>query len=127
MKVAIVKRIATVVVALVTILYAGDLLSVKFRRDPLSVVQINKIYAVPQKGGKTEFDAGEPEPETCVNSIFPHLGYSRCWYVNRHSEPAGELPTECRTRLGMRLDGTRDRRCLSDRTNPDRGKSAQSR
>jgi hypothetical protein len=68
----------------VIILYAGDFISVKLRRDPLSVVQINKIYAVPQKGGKTEFDTGDPESQTCVNSIFPHLGYSPCWYVRRH-------------------------------------------
>ena len=78
------KRTATVVIALVCILYAGDFISVKIRRDPLSTVQVNTIYAVPQKGGKTEFDAGDAGSETCVNSIFPHLGYSPCWYVNRH-------------------------------------------
>jgi hypothetical protein len=84
MNIALVKRIATAVLILVTILYVGDFISVKLRHDPLSVVQINKIYAVPQKGGKTEFDAGDPESQTCVNSIFSHLGYSPCWYVNRH-------------------------------------------
>jgi len=47
-------------------------------------VQINKYYAVPQKNGKTEFEPGEPETQTCVNTIFPHLGYSPCWYVKRH-------------------------------------------
>ena len=80
----IVRRIAVLVLLLVSILYVGDFIAVKLGRDPLSVVQINKIYAVPQKGGKTEFDAGEPESQTCVNSIFSHLGYSPCWYVNRH-------------------------------------------
>ena len=80
----LIKRIAILVVVLVCILYAGDLISVELRRNPLSVVQINKIYAVPQKGGKTEFDTGEPESQTCVNSIFSHLGYSPCWYMRRH-------------------------------------------
>jgi hypothetical protein len=84
MNAALVKRIAILVVISVCIAYLADLVAVKLRHDPLSLVQINKIYAVPQKGGKTAFDAGEPEPETCVNSIFPHLGYSPCWYVNRH-------------------------------------------
>ena len=84
MNIALIKRIATAGLILISILYVGDLISVKLRRDPLSVVQINKIYAVPQKGGKTEFDAGDPESQTCVNSIFSHLGYSPCWYVNRH-------------------------------------------
>ena len=80
----LVRRIATAIVILISILYAGDLISVKLRHDPLSIVQISKIYAVPQKGGKSEFEAGEPESQTCVNSIFSHLGYSPCWYVNRH-------------------------------------------
>jgi hypothetical protein len=84
----LVKRIAIVAVALVCILYAGEFISVKYgipaSRKPFDVVQINKYYAVPQKGGKTEFEPGEPETQTCVNSVFPHLGYSPCWYVNRH-------------------------------------------
>ena len=80
----LVKRLVTAIVISICILYAADFISIELRHDPLSVVQINKIYAVPQKGGKTEFDAGEPVPETCVNSIFPHQGYSPCWYVNRH-------------------------------------------
>ncbi len=83
MNVALVKRIATVAIALVCILYAGDFISVKFRHDPLSAVQINTIYAVPQKGGKTDYEPGDPMSETCVNSIFPHLGYAPCWYVSR--------------------------------------------
>ncbi len=82
------KRIATIVVVLVCVLYVGEFISVKYRipasREPLATVQINKYYAVLQKSGKTEFEPGELETETCVNSIFPHLGYSPCWYVKRH-------------------------------------------
>ena len=82
------KRIATALVVLVCIYYMGESISVKFRipasREPLGTVQINKFYAVPQKDGKTSFEPGEPETQTCVNSIFPHLGYSPCWYVKRH-------------------------------------------
>ena len=54
-------------------------------------MQINKYYAVPQKNGKTEFEPGEPETQTCVNSIFPHLGYSPCWYVKRHKNQQTNL------------------------------------
>ncbi len=82
------KRVATVLIVLVCIYYVGEFISVKYRipasREPFGVVQINKYYAVPQKSGKTEFEPGEPETQTCVNSIFPHLGYSPCWYVRRH-------------------------------------------
>lgn len=82
------KRITTIVVVLLCILYFGESISVRYRipasRDPLGTVQISKLYAVPQKGGKTEYEPGESETQTCVHSIFPHLGYSPCWYLNRH-------------------------------------------
>jgi len=84
----LVKRIATVLLILVCVLYLGEFISVKYRipasREPFGTVQINRYYAVPQKSGKTEFEPGEPQTQTCVNSIFPHLGYSPCWYVRRH-------------------------------------------
>jgi hypothetical protein len=50
------------------------------------VVQIRRYYAVPQKNGRTEFSPAEPESRTCVHSLFPHLGCSPCWYVNRHTQ-----------------------------------------
>ena len=82
------KRIATLVVAIVAVYYMLELISVKYRipasREPLSTVEITKLYAILQKDGKTSYEAGEPETQTCVNSIFPHLGYSPCWYVRRH-------------------------------------------
>jgi hypothetical protein len=78
------KRIVTAAVASVIILYFGDYIVVSLRSDPTGTCQINKFYAVPQKDGKTSYEPGEPETQTCVNSIFPHLGYSPCWYVRRH-------------------------------------------
>src|ERR1700691_4334196 len=82
------RRIAILVVAIVAIYYVGEFISIKYRipasREPLGTVQVTKLYAVLQKDGKTEYEAGEPETQTCVNSIFPHLGYSPCWYVERH-------------------------------------------
>ena len=82
------KRIATIVVATLAIYYVGEFISIKYKipasREPLGTVQVTKLYAVLQKDGKTEYEAGEPETQTCVNSIFPHLGYNPCWYVERH-------------------------------------------
>ncbi len=77
-------RIAIVLVASVVVLYVGDYVVMKFRSEPTGTCQITKLYAVPQKDGKTEYEAGDPETQTCANSIFPHLGYSPCWYVKRH-------------------------------------------
>jgi hypothetical protein len=81
---SLLSRIATVLVVLVIVLYIGDYTALRLRGEPTATVQINKVYAVPQKSGKTEFEPGEPETQTCVNSIFGHLGYSPCWYVRRH-------------------------------------------
>jgi hypothetical protein len=83
------RRIALTVMALIGLLYAGDYASVRFRipkrRDPFGVVQVRPYYAVPQKNGKPEFYFLDPQNQTCVHSLFPHLGYNPCWYVSRHA------------------------------------------
>jgi hypothetical protein len=82
---------------LVAILYAGDYVSVKYRMSrsgsspsasggPLDTVQIQRTYEIPHKDGRAEFAFAEPQTVTCVHSIFPHLGYSPCWYLRRHSQ-----------------------------------------
>jgi hypothetical protein len=83
------RRIALTVMALIGLLYAGDYASVRFRipkrRDPFGVVQVQPYYAVSQKNGKPEFYFLDPQNQTCVHSLFPHLGYNPCWYVSRHA------------------------------------------
>ena len=81
----ILKRLAIAAAALLVIWYVGDYLSLKLRRAPLSNIRISKLYAIPQKDGKTSYEAGDPETQTCVNSMFPHMGYNPCWYVKRHT------------------------------------------
>jgi len=70
------------------LLYAGDYLSVRYgipkNRDPLGSVDIQVYYAVGLKNSKVEYMRADPETQTCVHSLFPHLGYQPCWYVNRH-------------------------------------------
>ena len=78
------KRIVIAATALLIFWYICDYLSLKLRREPLSNIQISKIYAVPQKDGKTSYEPGEQETQTCVNSMFPHMGYNPCWYVKSH-------------------------------------------
>jgi len=79
------KRLFIAAAALLIFWYICDYLSLKLRREPLSNIQISKLYAVPQKDGKTSYEPGDQETQTCVNSMFPHLGYSPCWYVKRHT------------------------------------------
>ena len=78
------KRIPAAIAVLAVVVYIGDYIVVRLRSEPTATVQVTKLYAVLQKDGKTEYEAGEPEIQTCVNSIFPHMSYSPCWYVKRH-------------------------------------------
>jgi hypothetical protein len=86
----ILLRIFAALVLLALLTYAGDYLSVRYRipnnRDPFSTVTIQPYYAIHEKNGKTEYDFATPENQACVRSLFPHFGYSPCWYVKRHTE-----------------------------------------
>jgi hypothetical protein len=83
-------RILMVAVVSLVIVYVGDDLSVRYcipkSRKPLGTVTIQRYDAIPEKNGKTEFAFEDPVIQTCVHSLFPHLGYQPCWYVGRHSE-----------------------------------------
>ena len=90
----ILKRVFLIAVMLVAILYIYDALSVRHRMsaqkqgDPFDVVVHPRILAIPHKGNRVEFalDAQSPmESESCVHSVFPHFGYTPCWYVNRRA------------------------------------------
>ena len=69
--------------------YLCDYLYVRYRisnnRNPFGVVNLRRYYAIPQKSGKTELVFQEPEDQVCVQSLFPHFGYSPCWYAKRRN------------------------------------------
>jgi len=87
---SVILRVVGTAVLLALFAYAGDYLSVRYRvpkdRDPFSTVTIQPYYAIHEKNGKTEYDFAPPEDQTCVRSLFPHFGYSPCWYVKRHTD-----------------------------------------
>jgi hypothetical protein len=85
--------VGTVVV--LALVYVGDLWLVHWRMAypaagaAFGSVKMERLYAIPQKGGKTEyeFDARQPEVTVpCVRSLLPHMGYSPCWYLQRNSQ-----------------------------------------
>ncbi|MDP9337425.1 MAG: hypothetical protein M3P45_01010 [Acidobacteriota bacterium] len=52
--------------------------------DPLETVTAPRLYAIAEKGRKVayELDAQNPEQTlVCAHSLFPHGGYSPCWYL----------------------------------------------
>jgi len=73
---------------LLAVIYAGDTVSVRYgfpgHRDPLGHIEVETYYAVLKKDGKTEYMFAGTQNETCVKSLFPHLGYSPCWYLQRN-------------------------------------------
>lgn len=72
--------------------YAVDYLLWRYKlatgHSPYGTVTVQFYYAIQEKNGKTEYDYQPPQQDTCVNSLFPHAGYSPCWYERRHPEKA---------------------------------------
>ncbi|HEU5335386.1 MAG TPA: hypothetical protein VFU27_05455 [Terriglobales bacterium] len=75
--------------------FAGDYAVLRYRMaagsKPFGIVTARPYYAVRLKSGKTEFMFQNPRPETCVNSLFPHLALTPCWYLRRHPEERTDI------------------------------------
>ena len=84
-------RIAALVLCvLLVVAYVCDYVVIRFRlsrgQNALGSVTIQTYYAMPQKNGKTEIIYGQPETASCIHALFPHSGYSPCWYLSRHTD-----------------------------------------
>jgi hypothetical protein len=86
----LVKRVLIGLIIALGLLYGSDYLYVRVRMlhpkpgDPVESLKSLRVLAIPEKNGKTEYEVDALNPEqttTCVHSLFPHLGYSPCWYV----------------------------------------------
>ena len=84
------KRILIAAIAALALVFCGDYLSLRVRMfhpraaDPFESLKTLRVLAIPEKNGKTEYEVDARNPEqtvTCVHSLFPHYGYSPCWYV----------------------------------------------
>jgi hypothetical protein len=89
------RRTLVLSVTLVATVYAGDYAVVRVRvayprfGPAFDSVQIEKLYAIALKNGRTEYQLDARQPEVtvpCVRALFPHLGYSPCWYLRRNSQ-----------------------------------------
>jgi len=72
------------------LVYGVDLAVFRIRvagnRNPYGSVVVSHSYAILQKNGKTTYIFDPPQPEICVNAMFPHGGMQPCWYLSRHPE-----------------------------------------
>jgi hypothetical protein len=92
---AFLKRFVLALVLVLAIVYGYDYASVRARMsaqkpgDPIDVITHPNLLAIPQKGNKVEYALDAQAPmvsESCVHSLFPHYGYTPCWYVQRRAK-----------------------------------------
>lgn len=85
------KRIILVVVGLMAVTYLGDYALVAIPipkgRAAYGTVTVRPYLAVGLKSGKSDLYFLPPQQQTCVNSLFPHMGYPPCWYLRRNTHP----------------------------------------
>jgi hypothetical protein len=86
----LIQRILVATLTVLALVFCGDSLYVRVRMlhpkpaDPFESLKTLRVLAIPEKNGKTEYEVDAQNPEqtiTCVHSLFPHSGYSPCWYV----------------------------------------------
>ena len=86
----ILLRLLGAMILFAALMYAADYLSLRFRipknRNPFGTVTVTQTYVIHEKNGKTEYQFPPPQDQVCVQSLFPHFGYSPCWYLRRHPE-----------------------------------------
>jgi hypothetical protein len=80
---------------LFAVVYGGDYAYLHYRMarpqsgDAFGSVRVQRLYAIPLKDGKTEYEFDEQQPAVtvrCVHSIFGHDGYASCWKTKRDSD-----------------------------------------
>jgi hypothetical protein len=83
-------RAAVTILVVAVAAYGGDWFALRFRSwrhgDVFGNVSVTPVYVIHEKNGKTEYQYDPPQDQACVRSLFPHFGYSPCWYLSRHAE-----------------------------------------
>jgi hypothetical protein len=87
----IAERLVLTGILAIVLLYVGDYGWARYKMSgpnsaaALGSVEVHKIWEVPHKDGREEFSFDPPQTEACLHSIFPHFGYTPCWYAVRHT------------------------------------------
>jgi hypothetical protein len=87
----LVKRILLILIVLLALIYVGDYATLRIpipkSRALYGTVTVRPYYDVGLKSGKSDLYFLDPQQQTCVNSIFPHMAFTPCWYLRRHTHP----------------------------------------
>lgn len=85
----ILRRASLIAGAALCVLYIGDYAALRYRMarggSDAALGTVTVLYGAPLKDGKVRVFTDQPEMETCVRAIFPHLGYAPCWYARSHA------------------------------------------
>jgi hypothetical protein len=87
----IAKKFSIILIVAFLATYAADFLWLRYRiwkpraNDPFESVKLDRFYAITQKNGREDYEPADTQTVTCVHSIFPHSGFSPCWYVVRQN------------------------------------------
>lgn len=88
----IAARLGVAILCAFAALYLADFGYFRYRLskntsgDPLRNEQVQPLYAIPHKDGREEYVFGPKQTVTCVRSIFPHMGNTPCWYLERNAQ-----------------------------------------
>ena len=89
MRATILRRALLVAVVALGVVYLCDYAALRYRMaragPNAAVGTVTVLYGAPLKDGKVRVFSDQPEIDTCVRSIFPHLGYAACWYARSHA------------------------------------------
>ena len=84
-------RFVLIVAGLLAVTYAGDYAALRIPipkgRAAYDTITVRPYYDVGLKSGKSDLYFLEPQKQTCVNSLFPHMGFPPCWYARKHTHP----------------------------------------
>ncbi len=90
----VLRKLSIIVLFGLTLLYAGDYLVLRYRTHRgagVDSVTVYRYYSVAKKANRVEYDYIDTEQQNCARSLFPHMGYSPCWYLRRHTQQIIEI------------------------------------
>ena len=81
-----IKKIAIAALLGLLLLYGGDYSIFRLRHSPTGTVTVRRYLAIQEKANRVEYVFNGEQNQTCVQSLFPHMGSTPCWYLSRHTE-----------------------------------------
>lgn len=80
----IVKSLIVIAIAAILV-YAADGLFLHYRGTPHEDLRVDSMYAMKNRWNEVEYSVGSTGSQRCIESMFPHSGFTPCWYLTRHA------------------------------------------